>query len=258
MQPTAQGIARTYSDRVYPDPWEKVLDYRRVREYSAEHPNAGRVRIGNALDLPSSRVRGWINDSVPDPVRGINTAIQHSWVEPNPNGKIAASLVELLAHVLSGGSISEKFFVPAVAPGKRVEIQEIRQAFESVGVETVTRHEDSKSRSTEVVPANDGSVLGRCLVTMGVPNGQKTKLDRLPPAVWDVPVSVRRSFAQIYLRHRGLDHKQKATTQVQVKRPVSFIKDLWKLLDGVCDGRVTSSGERITISADAARELQID
>jgi len=258
MQPTAQELARTYSDRVYLDPWEKVLDYRRVREYSAEHPNAGRVRVGNTLDLPSSRVRGWINESIPDPVRGINTAIEYGWVEPDPEGDIAASLVELLAHVLSGGSISEKFFVPAVAPGKRIKIKEIRQAFENVGVKTVTRHEKSKSRSTEVVPANDGSVLGRCLVTMGLPNGEKTRLDRLPPAVWDVPLNVRRSFAQIYLRHRGLDHKQKATTQVQVKRPTSFIEDLWKLLDDVCDGKVTSSGERITISADAARELQID
>lgn len=258
MQPTAQGIARTYSDRVYPDPWEKVLDYRRVYEYSAEHPNAGRSHIGNVLDLPSGRVRGWINNSIPDPVRGINTAIDYGWVEPEPEGKIAASLVKLLAHVLSGGSISEKYFVPAVAPGKRVEIKEIQQAFENVGVETVTRHENSKSRSTEVVPANDGSVLGRCLVTMGVPNGEKTKLDRLPPAVWDVPLNVRRSFAQIYLRHRGLEHKQKATTQVQVKRPTSFIEDLWKLFDEVCDGKVTRSDERITISADAARELQVN
>lgn len=258
MKPTAQGIARTYSDRVYPDPWEKVLDYRRVCEYAAKHPNAGRVRVGNVLDLPSSRVRGWINDSMPDPVWGLNTAIDYGWVEPDPEREIAASLVELLAHVLSGGSISEKFFVPAVTSGKRVKIKEVRLAFENVGVKTVTRHKNSKSRSTEVVPANDGSVLGRCLVTMGIPNGKKTELERLPPAVWDVPLSIRRSFAQIYLRHRGLDHKQKATTQIQVKRPTSFINDLWKLLDEVCDAKVTSSADRITISADAARELQID
>jgi hypothetical protein len=31
---------------VYLDRWEKVLDYRRVREYAAENPNAGRVGVG--------------------------------------------------------------------------------------------------------------------------------------------------------------------------------------------------------------------
>src|SRR6056297_2604623 len=44
MSPTARALARTYSDREYPDPWEKVLDYRRVRAYAAEHPDAGRGR----------------------------------------------------------------------------------------------------------------------------------------------------------------------------------------------------------------------
>lgn len=258
MEPTAQQIARTYSDRVYPDPWEKVLDYRRVREYTAEHPNAGRVRVGNALDLPSPRVRGWINASVPDPVRGINTAIDHGWVEPHAHNSTAAALTELLAHVLAGGSISKESFVPAVAPGRRVKTGEIRQAFENVTVDTVTRRNSTETRPAEVVPTRDASVLGRCLVAMGAPAGDKTTLDRLPPAVWEVPHDVRRLFAQIYIRHRGLYYKNKATIQVQVKRPVSFIKDLWALLDDVTTERITSSENRITISADAARELRID
>jgi len=37
MEPTARSLARTYSDRVYPDPWEKVEDYQRVQAYAAEH-----------------------------------------------------------------------------------------------------------------------------------------------------------------------------------------------------------------------------
>lgn len=53
MEPTATSLSRTYSNRVYPDPWEKVLDYRRVREYAAENPNTGRVRVGR----PTTPVR---------------------------------------------------------------------------------------------------------------------------------------------------------------------------------------------------------
>ena len=258
MEPTAKTLSRTYSDRVYPDPWEKVLDYRRVREYAAEHPNAGRVRVGRALDLPSERVRGWLEDAVPDPVRGINTAIDHGWLDPDPESETAAALVELLGHVLAGGSIPVGNYVPAVTPGKRVPAEELRDAFERTGVETRARHADTPNRATEVVPTYDGTVLGRCLVAMGVPMGVKTSLDHLPAVVWDVPQSIRRSFARIYVRHRGLNYADKSTTRVQVERPSSFITELREVLDDVLDESVTTADAGITISAAAARELGVE
>ena len=258
MDPTAKALARTYSDRVYADPWEKVLDYRRVREYAAEQPTAGRVHVGNALELPNERVRGWLNDVVPDPVRAINTASDHGWLDPDPHGETAAALVELLAHVLAGGSIAAKNYVPAVTPGARVDAAEIRRAFERVGVETNRRNADVPGRATEIVPTRDGTVLGRCLVTMGAPTGVKTSLDALPAVIWDVPRSVRRSFAQIYVRHRGLNYKGKSTTRVQVDRPRSFIEELRELLADVLDEQVTTSETGITISAAAVRELGVE
>ena len=258
MQPTAPVLAQTYSDRVYADPWEKVLDYRRVREYAAEQPTAGRVRVGNALELPNERVRGWLNDVVPDPVRAINTASDHGWLDPDPHGETAAALVAVLAHVLAGGSIAAKNYVPAVTPGARVGAAEIRRAFERVGVETKRRNADVSGRATEIVPTRDGTVLGRCLVTMGAPTGVKTSLDALPAVIWDVPRPVRRSFAQIYVRHRGLNYKGKSTTRVQVDRPRSFIEELRELLADVLDESVTTSETGITISAAAVRELGVE
>ncbi|MYL68341.1 hypothetical protein [Halorubrum distributum] len=258
MKPTANALSRTYSDRVYPDPWEKVLDYRRVREYAAEHPTAGRVRVGRALDLPAERVRGWLEDAVPDPVRGIDTATDRGWLDPDPDGETAAALVDLLAHVLAGGSIPTGNYVPAVTPGNRVDAAEIRAAFERVGVETRTRNADTPGRATEVVPTCDGTVLGRCLVAMGAPTGAKTSLDHLPAVVWDVPRPVRRSFARTYVRHRGLDYADKSTTRVQVERPSSFIAELREVLDDVIDERVTTADAGLTISAAAARELGVE
>ncbi|RLM60101.1 hypothetical protein, partial [Halorubrum sp. Atlit-26R] len=235
MVPTAASLARTYSDREYPDPWEKVLDYRRVREYAAEHPSHGRIRVGKALDLPSGRVRGWLDGGMPDSVRGIQTAIDHGWLDPDPGGETAAALVELLAHVLAGGSIAAETYSPAVTPGKRVSPAEVRDAFERVGVKTRTRNTDTPGRATEILPTCAGTVLGRCLVAMGAPTGAKTSLDHLPAVVWEVPRSVRRSFARIYVRHRGLNYADKSTTRVQVERPSSFIAELREVLDDVID-----------------------
>ena len=255
MRPAAQALARTYSDREYPDPWEKVLDYRRVQEYAAEHPNHGRTRVGRALDLPPSRVRGWISGGMPDSVRGIQTAIDYGWLDPDPEGETAATLLELLAHVLAGGSITNQTYVPSVTTGRRVELDGVRAVFDRVGVGSVVRRADDDGRATEVVPESDGSVLGRCLVTMGAPAGEKVDLDEFPPVVWDVPSSVRESFARIYVDHRAREYPEKRTLVVQEKRSQTYLEGLGEFLTDVTGESVTVSGHNVTISADAARAL---
>lgn len=252
MEPTARSIARTYSDRVYPDPWEKVEDYQRVQAYAAEHPNAGRTAVGTALELPPGRVRPWLNGGQPDPVRGIRVASANGWLDPECD--MADALVELLAHILAGGSINETF-VPAITLGRRVDREMIEAAFTAVGVDTHCRHVNSGSRATELHPATDASVLGRCLVAMGAPHGAKTALDAVPPVVWESPEPVRRRFVEIYVAHRGTHFKTKATTRIQEERPKSYMVDLHKLITESVSSHVSHGESGITISANAAREL---
>jgi hypothetical protein len=252
MEPTARSLARTYSDRVYPDPWEKVEDYQRVQAYAAEHPNSGRTAVGNALELPPSRVRGWLNGGQPDPVRGINTANAHGWLDPDCD--MGGALVELLAHVLAAGSINETF-VPAISPGRRVGRDAIEAAFAAVGVDSQHRHADKDSRATEIYPVSDASVLGRCLVAMGAPQGPKTDLEAVPAVVWESPPAVRRRFVECYVAHRGIHYETKATTRIQEDRPKSYFVDLHKLIDECVAGNVSRGEQGLTISADAAREL---
>lgn len=257
MQPTAQTISRTYSDRVYSDPWEKVLDHRRVLDFAARNPNAGRTRVGNALDLPPSRVRGWLDGGVPDPARAVNTAAERGWIDPDPDGETAAALVELLAHILAGGSISSETFVPAVTTGRRVGVDEIRDAFARLGVETTIRNADADGRATEVVPTTDASLLGRCLVTMGAPHGEKTGLDHPPSVVRNVPPAVRRSFVRIYVKHRAIEQPDKATLQIRENRPPTYFEDLQQLIREATGETVTRNRNILTISADAARDLGV-
>ncbi|ELZ39321.1 hypothetical protein C471_08580 [Halorubrum saccharovorum DSM 1137] len=252
MEPTARSIARTYSDRVYPDPWEKVEDYQRVQAYAAEHPNAGRTAVGNALELPPARVRGWLNGGKPDPVRGIETASANGWLDPDCD--MAGALVELLAHILAGGSINETF-VPAISTGRRIDHATIEEAFAAVGVGTNERHAESDGRATELYPATDASVLGRCLVAMGAPHGAKTALDAVPTIVWESPESIRRRFVEVYVAHRGAHFETKATTRIQEERPASYLEDLHNLIGETVDGNVSVGDRAVTISADAAREL---
>ncbi|MFA9516326.1 hypothetical protein ACERIT_03770 [Halopenitus sp. H-Gu1] len=256
MEPTAQSVARTYSDRVYTDPWEKVLDYRRVQQYTAKHPNAGRAEIGNAFELPPGRVRAWINDGMPDPVRGVQTVLDYGWIDPDPTSDIARALVELLAHVLAGGSINANYS-PRLSSDSRIDLKELQQAFTSVGVDTTIQHADIEERATEVVAADDGSVLGRCLVAMGAAHGSKTDLETVPNVVDEVPVDVRASFARIYARHRAVSYEQKDTTRITEDRPAAFRHDLRDLLADVTDEQVTVDDSGLTLSAAASRALGV-
>lgn len=79
-------------------------------EFKATHPDAGRTYVGRALDLPPERVRGWINDGISDPVRGLNTAINNHWITPDHNRFRA--LNTLVAWIYSGGSIAPRTYVP--------------------------------------------------------------------------------------------------------------------------------------------------
>ena len=255
MEPTPQSLARTYTDRVYTDPWEKVLDYRRVRAYAAENPDEGRTRVGKALDLPPERVRGWLDGGMPDPVRGIHVATGHGWLDPDPAGETASALIDLLAHVLAGGSIVESTYSVRLAPGSRVDVDELRAAFDRVGVDSRIDHKRAPGRATEVVAGRDGSVLGRCLVAMGAVAGSKTRLQHVPDVVREAPPARKASFCRIYAAHRAAEFDGKATRRIAEERPRSYLTELADLFEEVTDEAVGMGDEALTITADAARKL---
>lgn len=258
MEPTAQSLSRTYSDSVHDDPWETVLVYRRVKEFAADHPNMGSSAVSTRLDLTRSRIRPWMNGSIPDPERGIQTAIDHGWLNPDPDSEMAHHLTILLAHVLGGGRIRSDSPQVAVTPGKRVSVSDVQDAFANVGLDTDVRNESGEGQAPEIVATKDGVVLGRCLIATGAPRGSKTDLDSLPAVLNEVPEKTRREFARVYVRHRALEYEDKDTLQINTERPATFFTELASFLEDITGESVTASDGGVTISATAARALTID
>lgn len=257
MEPTAQSIARTYPEDVYEDAWDRVLEYRQVQSYAADHPNMGSQAISTALDMPRGRIRPWVNGGSPESVKAIQTAIDHGWLDPDPDSETARDLIELLAHVLAGGSIAAEFPIVALTPGRRVQIGALQDAFVRVGLNSTVRHATADGRATEVVATDDGVALGRCLVAMGAPRGTKTQLDALPSVLDEVPQAVRESFATIYAQHRAVEHEGKATLAITENRPASYQDDLAALFRDVTGEAVTVGANGITIPEAAATRLDI-
>jgi len=58
---------------------------------------------------------------IPDPVRAINTAIDHGWLDPDPDSERPPPRSSRPARARPrGGGIAAKSYVPAVTPGERV------------------------------------------------------------------------------------------------------------------------------------------
>lgn len=256
MFPTTRGVAATYNPPDDVDPWTRVEQYREVMDYAAKNPNAGSSAVASAVEQPRGRIRPWLDGSRPDVVRGLETATEHGWLDPDPQGAMARALVELAAHVMAGGSIDSRH-VPQVSVGRRVDADEIEAVYRALGVRSKRRHAEREGRATEIVPREAGSVLGRCLISIGVPQGSKQDITSLPRVAVDGSIQHRVSFASVYARHRAASYEDKDTVRIQEDRPRAYLDALGALFRDVTGEAVSVSNLGVTLSAAAARELGV-
>jgi len=124
---------------------------------------------------------------MPDAARAVSVAQNKGLLDPT--GDTAVALASLVGHLLGGGSITKRNYVPNVSEGRRVSTSDIKKAFRQVGVQSELRHKDSDSRATEVFPTEYGSILGWTLTAWGCPVGGEV---RYSPSlncwiVWMIP-----------------------------------------------------------------------
>ena len=252
----AAALARTYNHPSYEDPYEAVQDYNRVVEAAAKHPNKGSAALSTVIELPRGRIRAWVDDDgMPDAARGVMLAQRHDWIDPDDEMSVA--LAALAGHLLGGGSIATKNYVPSVAAGRRVSLDDIEDAFRDVGVRPTRRHEDLESRATEVLPVTHGSVLGRTLAAWGCPVGGRATVETLPAIVDHAGAASQAAFLDAYVRHRAVDYPNKATSRLHGQQPLAFHQAIAELITQVT-AEHASAGERgVTVSAAAMRALNL-
>jgi len=254
---TPEALARTYNAQSYADPWDAVEDYNRVMEYSGQHPNKGSCAVATALDLPRSRVRPWLDDARPDPVRAVQVADRHDWLRLDYHDQQFQALNRLVAWVFSGGSIAEESWVPQFALDGTSDKERLTTHFNVLGIEWTTVHDDDRSRSTELRPTEHASVLGRVLSVLGAPvSGKDSTTDLSLPAYLDAaPTEIRHAFADVYLQNRAVEHDDKRTLTINEERSAAFRRELAALLRDLSGESVTAAEKYVTISADARTAL---
>ncbi|WP_144905743.1 hypothetical protein [Halobellus captivus] len=253
------ALARTYNPRSYADPADQLDDYRRVKRYVNRHPNAGRTAVGTALDLPPSRVRGWMDGGKPDAVNGVECARKHGWLDIAMADPHTAAFAECVIGVFACGSIDRRWTV-AYAPAADRSRYRLWNRLSALGVEPTRRHRSAPTRPTELLPGVDGSVFARCLGAAGAPRGTKNAATTPPLPSWllETDLESRRRCVELYLLERGTIYEDKETVVLRSRnRSEAYRQSLAHLCRSVTDEEV-SVGANVVLSAAAARELRPD
>lgn len=259
----SQALANTYSTHGGTTGWERCQQYQASLEYSGEHPNAGRVRVANNMldgdeQVPPSRVRPWLNGSMPDPMRGIQAAETHGWLDLSWGSATLQNLTVLLAWIYSGGSINDHWVPYLAVDGDETE-QLAHRLLRALKETPETVRDDQQGRATEVRPTTDGPTLGRLLVVFGAPQGEKNAAAdiSLPPWLADAPRQLRIAFARTYVWNRGTprDDKPSLPLQIQEERPQAYLDELRDFFAGLTGDRPRGARRALTFTPDAARLL---
>jgi hypothetical protein len=240
-------LARTYGNER--DGWERVEEYRRVREYVDSRPGVNSATVASALDLPRSRIRSWVDGAGrPDPVRAIQLAAERGWLDAEPGDPVFEALVVCHAWVYAGGSIAAENYRPSFAVNGDDPETTLLACLEALDLDYRRYRDDVDRRATEIVPADHGVVLGRYLAgVLDAPTGPKDSETAMGLPGWlsGAPYETRRRWARTYVMVRGCRREDRAGGVQLVERRTdvyrnalrAFLEDLvehpeWITLSG--------------------------
>ncbi|MFC7114290.1 hypothetical protein ACFQH2_03995 [Natronoarchaeum sp. GCM10025703] len=205
--------------------------------------------------MPRGRIRAWQNGAKPDPARAVEVAEQRGWFEGVDSEEFAA-LNQLVAWIFSGGSISRETFVPHFAVDDATEPR-VTDALDTLDIDWRRERADESDRATEIVPTDHASVLGRALVVLGAPQGEKSDQSAfsLPEYLDDVSDELRYEFVDVYIRNRQTPQGERFVMGFREERSEAYLQELANLIEDVAGESVTASEKNIYLSSEAADAL---
>jgi hypothetical protein len=229
-------FARTYGA----DGPHRVREYRQVRTHAEAHPGKGSSAIANALDLPRSRIRPWIErDAKPDAVRAIETADDLGWFDAAPGSDSFRAMLRCHAWIFAGGSIATDTYQPVFCVGGDDPEGLLRSDLNVLGLECHRRRSGDPQRGIELCPATNGVLLGRFLAgCLDAPVGRKTEStpERVPHWLRRASTDVTRTWAETYVTVRGVVREDRnEELQLCEHRSERYLQTLWNVLRSVVE-----------------------
>jgi len=247
------AFVRTYAPQAYEDPLDLVADYYTIQGYHERYPDLGKTRLGRRFPAISpDRIHNWLHDQPPAVVRGLEAVEDRGWFNAYPHHRAGHGLCLLVTATYAFGSLSSDAFMPRWAPSRDATADRLIDALDTLDLGTDRGDGD-------VAPADAAALLGRSLVALGCPVGQKTAetVAPLPEYILDADEKTRLACAQVYALERGTVAEDHAAVQLHLtNRSEAFKESVATLFRSLTDEPVTL-GQTVTISAGASRDLDL-
>lgn len=252
------AFAQTYEPTGDTDPDELLRDYYAVRGYVDTHSDASNADAERALDVPAHRVRAWRDGQVPDVVTGYRRALDRGWFTGDADVPVGRSLALLVTAVIACGWLTTRPR-PGWSPATPSADAAIWDAIRTLALDP-RRGTVADDRPMEITVGDGSTILGRALLALGAPQGEKTAetVPPLPDSILEAGDRTRRACAEVYLLERATGTGDKDTVSVPMQnRSEAFRRSVANLLRSLTDADITV-GETLTVSAAAARDLDLD
>lgn len=242
-------LANTYD--LTPSGWERVKEYEEVMRYSSTNPSKGSTAIATAMEISRGRIRPWLDGkSRPDPVKAIEVAESNGWVPFDWDTVPTPQISAIAAWIYAGGGIDSQY-VPHFTIDNEEQAELLEQGLEEIDIGFERRHEADEHRATELVLSENGTILGRLLVGLGVPQGVKGENHpiSLPDYLEKAPAHIREDFVRTYVFVRGSANPDRPNWPIQLResRKPEFTQSIKKLIRAV-----VGDSEAVTGADDAA------
>lgn len=239
--------------------------FQRYQEYAINNPDAGSSKVANALEVPRSMVRKWVDDNaIPYVAQGVQTVERRGWDDLDWDGAEMHALAHLVAWTFSSGTIHHRKFDPVFVVDDDHDLTRLADSLRCLGLRPQAIDADGERdravRGETMSVSADGVVLGRLLAALGAPVGRKAGVDdlQLPQWLTRAPERIRRAFAQTYVANRARGERV-ATVTFSEDRPDSYTEALVALLRDVTGEHVTTTGDHdVNVSKAAAEALGLD
>jgi hypothetical protein len=223
---------------------------------ASRNPNKGSAALASRVDLPRGRIRTWVDDGgAPDVVRGLDIATDNGWFEDTAD--VTTAWATLVAGVLGGGSIANEFYQPQWTRTPDVAGDRVADALDILGVGARVVERDS--RPAQLQPDAHPSLLGRALVALGAPVGDKNdrSVEAIPDWLRDADYQSRRAAVELLVLYRGHANPAKDTVQLFETRSRAYRESVAALIESVVDSDVNPGSRYVIIPAAAARDLGV-
>jgi hypothetical protein len=175
--PTERAITSTFRRTETPG------GYRYHQHYTAVHDcDDSRRLLASELGIPESTIQSWRRGSRPYATNAVERAQKLGWLTPRAESETATAMTGLLTWLLARGSLRETYY-PVFRANTPTQQERFASIADTLAFSYDVMRREKATKSTELRPTGNGTLLGRVLYVLGAPRQSEPQTAALLPTL---------------------------------------------------------------------------